>query len=136
MEGARYIGSCLCGGVRYEIRPPFMFFHYCHCSRCRKSSGTAHSANIFLKVEQFSWIRGEELVKRFELPEAQYYCTGFCATCGSSLPWLSRNGKYVLVPAGTLDEDPQSTPQRNIYSASRAPWYADVSSLATFDEGE
>ena len=132
---AVYRGSCLCGGVGYEIRPPFLFFHYCHCSRCRKSTGSAHSANIFLKLEQFRWTRGDDLVKRYVLPEAEHLCTGFCATCGSSLPWLSRNGKYVLVPAGGLDDAPTERPERNIYWGSRAPWYEHVSDLQTLDEG-
>ena len=45
-------GSCVCGGIGYEIRPPYLFFQYCHCSRCRKLSGSAHGANIFLKLAQ------------------------------------------------------------------------------------
>lgn len=132
---ALYRGSCLCGGVAYAIEPPFLFFHYCHCSRCRKNSGSAHSANIFLKLEQFQWTRGADLVRRYELPEAEHLCTGFCATCGSSLPWLSRNGRYVLVPAGGLDDAPVERPERNIYWKYRAPWYEDVSTLPTVDEG-
>jgi len=128
-------GSCLCGQVGYEIQPPFIFFHYCHCSRCQKSSGSAHSANIFLKIGQFEWTQGEDHVGRFELPSAEYFCTGFCTVCGSALPWLTRNGKYVLVPAGTLDDDPGELPERNTYWASRAPWYSDVVALPIFDEG-
>jgi hypothetical protein len=128
-------GSCLCGGITYELSSPFVFFQYCHCSRCRKSSGSAHAANIFVKIEQFGWTKGEPLVKRYELPEAKYYCTGFCSECGSAMPWLSRNGKYVLVPAGTLDDDPGLTPERNIHWASRAPWYLEVDELPTFEKG-
>lgn len=135
MNDQVFKGSCLCGAIEYEIRPPYLFFHYCHCSRCRKSSGAAHSANILLKRSQFAWARGEELVKRFELPSAAYYCTGFCAVCGSSIPWESRNGKYMLVPAGTLDDDPGQRPQHNIYWESRAPWYGSANDLPTFAEG-
>ena len=60
-------GSCLCGGVAYEMSPPFIFFHHCHCSRCRKSSGSAYGANILVKAAQFRWTRGEELVGRWDL---------------------------------------------------------------------
>ncbi len=63
-------GSCLCGGVAYEMSPPFVFFHHCHCSRCQKSSGSAFGANILVKAAQFRWTRGEELVGHWELPEA------------------------------------------------------------------
>lgn len=134
MEDSTINGSCLCGAVKYRIRPPYLFFQYCHCSRCQKNSGTAHAANLMIKIAQFEWTEGESVVKRYELPSAQYYCTGFCPTCGSAMPWLSRNGKYVIVPAGTLDDHPGATPNRNIYWESRAPWYASVSDLTTFDE--
>ena len=135
MSETAYRGSCLCGAVEYEIQPPFLFFHYCHCSRCRKASGSAHTANIFLKIDRFRWTRGEDQVKRYEYPDAQFLCTGFCATCGSSLPWLSRNGRYVLVPAGGLDDVPAERPEKNIYWGSRAPWYVSVDELARHEDG-
>lgn len=128
-------GSCLCGAVAYEIRPPFFFFQYCHCSRCRKFSGSAYAANIMVAEDQFCWTRGEDQLRRYEVPDAKYYCTTFCTVCGSSLPWRTRSGKAVLVPAGTLDEDPGATPECNIYWASRAPWYQPVGNLPFFDEG-
>jgi hypothetical protein len=134
MEHNTIRGSCLCGQVKFELTPPFLFFQYCHCSRCRKISGSAHAANIFVVKEQFEWTSGEDLVRRYELPGAKYFCTGFCSVCGSRLPWRSRNGEFVLVPAGSLDQDPGARPERNIYWSSRAPWYVDVSHLPTFDE--
>ena len=35
-------GSCLCGGVRYEIDAELQSVSYCHCSQCRKASGAAY----------------------------------------------------------------------------------------------
>ena len=72
-------------------------------------------------------------MRRFELPDAQYYCTGWCDRCGASLPWKSRNGKYYLVPAGSLDEDPGIKPTRNIHWASRAGWFEAVDALEKHD---
>ncbi len=128
-------GSCICGAVSYTIAPPFLGFQYCHCSRCRKATGTAHCANLFVRADSFSWDRGEAHVRRFELESAKYWCHGFCDKCGSSLPWLSRTGKAFIVPAGTLDDDPGEQPTRNIYWTSRASWYVHASELDTFDEG-
>ncbi len=135
MSESTFRGSCLCGAVGFEISPPFVFFHHCHCSRCRKSSGSAFSANILVKAAQFRWSRGEEFVRRWELPEAQFYCTGWCSACGSALPWQSRNRKGYLVPAGSLDDDPRERPDRNIYWAHRAPWFTNPGALPTIDEG-
>jgi len=119
--------------VKYAVRGPFLAFQYCHCSRCQKASGSAHATNLFTAVERFEWLKGEMHVKRFELPDAKYWCNGFCELCGSSLPWLTRTGKAYIVPAGTLDEDPGERPTRNLFWASRAPWYEHASELETFD---
>lgn len=135
MNQQRCPGSCLCGSVAYEIEPPYAFFQYCHCSRCRKFTGSAHAANILVPEGQFAWTRGEDRVRQYEMPEAKYYCTAFCTQCGSSLPWRTRNGKFFLVPAGALDGDPGASLERNIFWASRAPWYQRVDELPFFDEG-
>jgi len=127
-------GSCLCGAVAYEIRPPFAFFKYCHCRRCRKNSGTAHASNLLVAVEQFAWTRGQDSVRRFELPDARAFCTGFCNQCGSTLPWRTKNGKWMLVPAGGLDDAPGAVPDQNVYWDSRAPWYVAAAELPCFVE--
>jgi hypothetical protein len=83
--------------------------------------------------DQFEWLEGEDLVQRFELDSAKYWCNGFCRRCGSGLPWLTRNGRAYIVPAGGLDTDPIERPARNVHFASRAPWYFHASELATHD---
>jgi hypothetical protein len=128
-------GSCLCGAVKYRIQRPFLAFQYCHCSRCRKTSGSAHASNIFVPIANFSWLAGEEQARRYELPTAKYFCTAFCSVCGSSVPWKSKRGTSFIVPGGGLDVDPGEHPTRNIHWASRASWYVHASTLETFEEG-
>lgn len=132
-EGKTVKGSCLCGAVAFSFELPALFFHYCHCSRCRKAFGAPHGANLMVKAAQFRWDEGREHVRRFELPTAQYFCTGFCGRCGSALPWFTRNDKYVLVPGGALDEDPGVRPTCNIHWASRAEWLVESSELPKID---
>ncbi len=133
MENTNIHGSCLCGKVRYRFEGPIRVFQYCHCSRCRKFTGSAHASNIIIDPPQFEWISGEALVGRFELPEAKHFATCFCKNCGSSLPWLTQSGKAVVVPAGTLDEDPGAKPTQNVYYASKAPWYEQADRLKKYD---
>ena len=133
MKNIKVSGSCLCGAVSYQFVGPVKVFQYCHCSRCRKFTGTAHASNIIIDPDQFQWLSGEENVGRFELPEAKHFATSFCKQCGSSLPWLTKSGKAFIVPAGTLDQDPQVRPMHNIYYADRAPWYEEVGDLIKYD---
>ena len=123
------VGSCVCGAVAFRIEGPFRGFQYCHCSRCRKKTGSSHVANIFVPVGQFHWERGEDKVRRFELPTAKYWSTAFCTDCGSAMPWLTRNGKVMVVGAGALDGDPGVKPKFSVHYDSRAPWYVHVSDL-------
>lgn len=127
-------GSCVCGAVAFEVKPPYRFFQYCHCSRCRKRSGSIHAANLAAPVDQLVWLRGEEHVKRFELPTAKSWSNCFCDVCGCGLPWKTRNGKAYIVPAGTLDEDPVERPTRNIWMGTRAAWEVPAASLPEFEE--
>ena len=127
-------GSCLCGAVRFRITAPFRGFQYCHCSRCRKASGSAHCANIFVSSPQFEWLQGADQVGRFEPPDAKYFATCFCRTCGSAMPWRSRKGTAFIVPAGALDEDPGERPTRNVFWDSRAAWYEQASELPIHGE--
>ena len=118
-------GSCLCGQISWTVKGPFEVFHLCHCSRCRKGTGSAHAANIFTRPENITWHSGEALIKRFDLPEAERFSKCFCTHCGSPVPYLSRTGQYLLIPAGTLDDDPGISPRDHIFWADRANWYDD-----------
>lgn len=122
-------GSCLCGAIRYEIAGNLGLFQYCHCSRCRKFTGSAHSANLLVRPDQFRWLAGEDSLGRYEPPDSRHFATVFCRGCGCSLPWLAKTGRAVVVPAGTLDTHPGIQPMQNVFWGSRADWYVAASEL-------
>ncbi len=126
-------GSCLCQSVKYRITGHIGIFQYCHCSRCRKFTGSAHASNVFVPPQHFSWTQGEDMVRRYEPKESKHFATGFCSRCGSSLPWLGKTKKVVVVPAGTIDGDLDLKPVQNIFWGSRANWYVCASELLQFD---
>ena len=134
MSENTYQGSCLCGEVRYEFTGPVKVFQYCHCTRCQKVTGSAHASNIIIDPENFKWLAGENLVGRFEHPEARHFAVSFCQKCGSNLPWKTKSGKAHIVPAGTLDDDPEARPIHNIYYLDKAPWYVCLDDLVKYDE--
>ncbi len=115
-------GSCLCGDVAYRVRLPIKQFVHCHCSRCRKATGTGHATNLYVDPAQFEWVRGEGQLIRYDLPSARSFATTFCRACGSPLPHRTRSGRTVVVPAGSLDDEPPSPPRAHIFWDSRASW--------------
>jgi hypothetical protein len=120
--------------VAYEVSPPFKLMIHCHCSRCRRSSGSAHATNLVADPSRFRWVVGEARVRRFDLPEAKSFGKWFCSVCGCPVPRLTRNGKLVVVPAGSLDEEPPITPSDHIFWSSRARWGCAHGGLATHPE--
>ena len=116
-------GSCLCGEVSYEVSGDLKGFMMCHCTRCQKASGSAHVANIFTAPENVKFTAGEDQIKRYDLPEPPAFGKCFCTNCGSVVPYLNGAGTAMIIPAGTLAEDPGIRPSANIFWQNRAGWY-------------
>jgi hypothetical protein len=115
-------GSCLCGGVRFEVELPFRRANHCHCSRCRKHSGTFGETQGRVARERFRLLAGEELLRVFR-PAGGGAAKVFCSVCGSSLfggHWPE--GDEVSIRLGSLDADPEIRPQYRSFVGSRAPW--------------
>lgn len=127
-------GSCLCGRVAFAVRPEFAQFVICHCSRCRKASGTSQATNAAVPPDAFRWLQGEGEVTRFDLASARSFSVGFCRHCGSQMPRLSRSGRYVIVPAGSFDTDPGLRPVTHCYWGSRADWLEPAEGLPRLEE--
>lgn len=114
-------GSCLCGAVTYEVAGAFDSFFLCHCSYCRKDTGSAHAANLFSKSAKLNWLTGEDHITSFTVPDTRHVKT-FCKTCGSATPRAQFGGRLVVVPAGSLDSDLSQRPDAHIMMASKANW--------------
>jgi hypothetical protein len=121
-----YRGSCLCGQVAFEVTAPFTAFYTCHCSRCRKATGTSNAANLFAKSGAVRWLKGEALVTSFALSGASYFNGAFCSVCGSHVPRHARSGDFEIIPAGSLDDPPPIAPDRAIFWNDRAPWFEEA----------
>ena len=92
MANQTLTGSCLCGSLSYSVTgEPVRFFH-CHCSRCRKSSGTGHASNLFVKTDGISWEGDTDLIKSYKIPDAERFIRTFCSHCGGAVPALNRPG--------------------------------------------
>ena len=111
--------SCLCKSVRYKLRPPFLRFNHCYCSRCRKATGAVRATNLAVPINQFRLTTGEELILRYDLPEARSFTT---AICTRPVPHASRNGEHMVVPSGTLNSEPGSRPTVRRNWGSRVSW--------------
>ena len=129
------VGSCLCGDVTFRYPSGgSKLMMFCHCSRCRKVKGAAHAANVFVEPGDFEWLKGEESITVFDLPEAERFGNSFCSRCGSSVPRKSSNSPMWNIPVGSLDDDPCIGPKGHIYVGSKADWFEITDNLRRYEE--
>jgi len=126
-------GSCLCGGVRYQIDGALSGALNCHCSMCRKAHGAAFRSRAGVRATDFHWVQGEELVTWYETSPGTH--RGFCRACGTKL--LSRfdfDPSVYGLPLGALDDDPGVKPARHVFVAFKAPWFEITDTLPQHPE--
>lgn len=116
-----YVGSCLCGNVRYEVAGELSDFGYCHCSSCQKASGTAHGANASVDASEFTLQDPAGFVREFESSPGKL--RAFCSNCGSPLyaRVVSSSGT-VRVRLGSLDTPFEKTGKAHTFVGEMAPW--------------
>ena len=124
-------GACLCGGVRFELEPPLRDVVVCHCSLCRKATGSIGNAILIVPKERFRWLSGEDHGVTYALRPT--YTVTRCRTCGTPLP-AETDEKNVYITAGTLDDALGAGVRTHLFCASRADWDRDEPDARYFDE--
>ena len=100
-----------------------------------RGSSAAFATNGFVSAKALRFLKGEQNLERYKVPEARYFTQVFCRTCGSLMPRVDTGRDIAFVPFGSLDVDPRAAPERNIFVAHKAPWFDITDSLPQFDEG-
>lgn len=129
-------GRCNCGAVRYEIASPPVAVIACHCTSCRRQSGSAFSVNLIVRADAMR-IEGE--LASWLDPDTESGAAidrQFCGKCGSpirSVPTAAP--KMIALKAGCLDEPQGFTPMMHIWTRSALPWAAIPEGLPRFEKG-
>ncbi|MZR63357.1 GFA family protein [Alcanivorax sp. DP30] len=126
-----YLGSCLCGTVKFEVKGSFDSFYLCHCRYCQKDTGSAHAANLFSQSASLIWHSGADGVTSFSLPGTRH-SKSFCKACGSAVPNTMIPG-LLVVPAGCLDTTIAMKPNAHIFLSSKAAWDESLAEVPEFE---
>ncbi|HEX9415167.1 MAG TPA: GFA family protein [Gaiellaceae bacterium] len=114
-------GGCLCGGVRFEVSERPVSAGYCHCTRCRRRTGTAASLSARIVPGSLRILSGEELIRSYDPPDG--FSKVFCSGCGSQLWSQSQEDPDVIsVRFGSFDDDPGIRPSYRQFVSYSAPW--------------
>jgi hypothetical protein len=130
-----YHGTCLCGKVEIRIKGKISDIIHCHCSLCRKSSGTAFATNGFIQSADLEIISGENGLSNFSLKSGRK--RHFCTACGS--PVYSSNHQdpdRLRIRLGILDSDIIERPISHNFVSSKANWEEFDENLPRYDSFE
>jgi hypothetical protein len=117
-----HTGSCLCGGVRFEVSGDLPQVQICHCQDCRKAQGSAFAANIPLAVADVKLLSGQDLMAAYESSPGKERV--FCRRCGGPLfSRLASKPEALRLRAGTLDAPVGAEVGFHFYTASKADWW-------------
>jgi hypothetical protein len=116
----RASGSCLCGAIAFEFDAAAIV--HCHCAACRHSRGTGFSSSLLARNATFHWREGRERLVHYAQRQVPHRLAAFCRECGSIAPHECAAASAMLVPAGSLDTEPE--PLRGVHAnvAAKAPW--------------
>jgi hypothetical protein len=124
-------GKCFCGAVQYEVADAFLYAMNCHCSNCRRTTGSAFKPFAGIEREKLALTAGANGLLVYGNDKTN---DTHCKRCGSLLYSVVRNGAYVHVAMGSLVDAPSIRPTRHIFVGSKAPWFTITDDLPQYDE--
>ncbi len=123
-------GKCHCGAIRYTITANPINHVLCHCSDCRRHSGTHMVGWAMLPLANLD-VQGTPKV----YASSEHGRRHFCSACGTGL--FYSNAEFlpdlIDVQTGTLD-DPAALPaQSHIQVKERVDWTRSIHELPEFE---
>ena len=114
-------GACFCRAIRFTVLANPTKIYQCHCSECRKTTGSSANAGFIIDAAQLEWNQGKENISTYQSRSG--YTVNFCPTCGSPVPNPTTLKNKMWVPAGLLEEgEDQLVVKHHLYVGSKASW--------------
>jgi len=123
-------GKCFCGAVHYLVADEFAYAANCHCSNCRRTTGSAFKPFAGIERDKLRLTQGQDDLLVYGDDKAN---DTHCRRCGSLLYSVVRDGGFVHVALGTLLDDPAIRPSRHIFVGSKAPWFTITDGLPQYE---
>jgi hypothetical protein len=114
-------GTCLCGGVKFEVDAEPESLRACHCTSCKKLAGSGATVNFGASADAIRIVAGENLLQSFTPPEGS--AKTFCRVCGTNLfgaGWPESGRASVRVP--TIQDSVDAGVGVHLFVRSLAPW--------------
>lgn len=123
-------GSCLCGNIEFlcDFKASPINIYQCHCSLCKKQTGSSSNSATFIAIDRFTWIN-QEGIKVWQKPSG--FSSHFCQNCGCGVPNVFAN-RYYWVPMGLLDAPGEARVVAHLCLNDKASWHTINAEAAQF----
>jgi hypothetical protein len=131
---APYMGTCLCGRVKFELLADPLTFYVCHCTDCQRRTGGAALPVMWVRRRDIGVVSGEPVLREFDLGNGRQRRSKLCAQCDTRL-WAEPADKpdIAILRPGTLLDQREFEPVAHLYVRSRQPWFSIPEGAVQFD---
>jgi hypothetical protein len=117
------VGGCLCGACQFQIDGALGPANYCHCTDCRRTTGSAFNIGARVSKADFALTRGAPKAFTKTGDSGHRLSRHFCGACGSPLFTSSpRHPEWIFVKAGALDDPGGIRPEHESWTQSEVGW--------------
>ena len=129
-------GRCHCGGISFEAEADPGAVTVCHCTDCRRLTGSAFRANVRVPVASFV-LRGgppKSYIKTAESGNKRRHA--FCGDCGTPVYACAvENPDSYSLRLGTITQRAAFAPRRQIWRRSALPWVDGIAAVPASEKG-
>lgn len=127
-------GSCLCGEVRFSYEGPIGKAAYCHCSDCRRTTGSAFNISVGLDAGRFrlAGIAPSTFTKTAD--SGNPLTRHFCPKCGSPVyTSFPAHPEKIYLKAGLINDASMVMPSHQSWLRSAVSWAFIDANLESFE---
>jgi hypothetical protein len=127
------IARCCCGQLRAEASADPVRVVVCHCSECRRRTGSAYGVSAYFQKDYVE-VDGPNSTFVRHCPEGRIIEFRFCPSCGSTVYWRADLLPDLIgVAVGLFDDPAFPEPTSSIFERNRFPWVGFMHQISRFE---
>ena len=129
-------GGCLCGKVRYSVEGNPVVAGVCHCTFCKRRTGSAFGVAAYFDESGVQITSGAPKAYEYRSDESHRWLkTNFCQDCGTTVTWtMERRPGARGIAVGTFDDPNWIKPQLHVFTRSAVTWVVLPADVELFEK--
>lgn len=129
-----YLGSCLCGQIKFQLTAEPLTFYACHCTDCQRRSGGALFLSMWVYRESLELLEGTPLLVSSVASDSRERKNKVCPACEVRL-WSEpvNRPKLAILRPGSLQLAKAFTPIAHQFVRSALPWFVFPDGVACYE---